>query len=227
MGDPFLIAEDAAIKAYLSGMVVVDEKSAAANGPTGTIKTRPVKVWFGYPDVEVRAQEFPFVTIDLVDIMPANDRQTQGRLHDNNDRGTKAPQNSVHYEYDMPIAYDLIYQLTTYSRHPRHDRAILFQMWNKFPSKYGKLLVKNQLGTESAARSMFVDGFAKRDTFEDGESGNRRLLRNVFTVRLVSEMSPTTAAKVYPVVRDIFISQVPETGNNTYIPSSYTIVTNS
>jgi len=226
MANPFIIAEDEAIKSYLGGMVVADEKSAAANGPTGTIKTRPVKVWFGYPDVEARAQEFPFVTIDLVDIAPANDRQMQGRLHDNDDRGTKAPQNSVHYEYDMPIAYDLIYQLTTYARHPRHDRAILFQMWNKFPSKYGKLSVPNQLGTESSVRSMFVDGFAKRDTFEDAESGNRRLLRNVFTVRLVSEMSPVVAAKVYPVVRDIFITNQP-TVNTTFIPSSYTIVTNS
>lgn len=221
MGNPFLIAEDDALKTYIQGMVVADEKSAATNGPTGTIKTRPVKVWFGFPDVEARAQEFPFVTIDLIDIVPANDRQVQGRLVDNDYRGTIPPVTGFLYEYDYPIAYDLVYQLTTYARHPRHDRAILFQMWNKFPAKYGKLPVKNELGTQTAQRSMFVDGYAKRDTFEDAESGNRRLLRNVFTLRVVSEMTPQTAAERIAVVETVLLNR-PQ--NNTAIPSVYEIL---
>ncbi len=221
MGNPFLIAEDDALKTYLQGMVVADEKSAAANGPTGTIKTRPVKVWFGYPDVEIAAQAFPFVTIDLIDIVPANDRQMQGRLVDNDYRGTITPSAGFIYEYDYPVAYDLIYQLTTYARHPRHDRAILFQMWNKFPAKYGKLPVKNELGTQTAQRSMFVDGYAKRDTFEDAESGNRRLLRNVFTLRVISEMTPSTAIERTRVVDEVVLN-IPQ--NNTSIPSGYQII---
>lgn len=218
MGNPFLIAEDDALKSYLQGMTVVDEKSAATNGPTGTPKTRPVKVWFGFPDVEIAKQDFPYVTIDLVDIIPANDRQVQGRLFDGDYRGTIAPQAGFGYEYDYPVAYDLIYQLTTYSRHPRHDRAILFQMWNKFPAKYGKLLVKNELGTQSSARSMFVDGYVKRDTFDDAESGNRRLLRNVFTLRVVSEMTPQVAAQKTASVEEVMINLPP---NNSSVPSAY------
>lgn len=222
MGSPFIIAEDEAIKNYLQGMVVADEKSAANNGPTGPIKTRPVKVWFGYPDVEARAQEFPFVTIDLIDVVPANDRQVQGKLHDGDYRGTITAVPGLAYEYDYPIAYDLIYQLTTYARHPRHDRAILFQMWNKFPSKYGVLPVSNQLGTEYSKRSMFVDGYAKRDTFEDAESGNRRLLRNVFTLRVVSEMTPATAAAAIPAVTTVNLNL--PVNNQTSIPSVYEIL---
>lgn len=222
MGSPFIIAEDEAIKNYLQGMVVADEKSAANNGPTETIKTRPVKVWFGYPDVEARAQEFPFVTIDLIDVVPANDRQVQGKLHDGDYRGTITAVPGLAYEYDYPIAYDLIYQLTTYARHPRHDRAILFQMWNKFPAKYGVLPVSNQLGTEYSKRSMFVDGYAKRDTFEDAESGNRRLLRNVFTLRVVSEMTPATAAAAIPAVTRVNLNL--PVNNQTYIPSVYEIL---
>ena len=222
MGSPFIIAEDEAIKNYLQGMVVADEKSAANNGPTETIKTRPVKVWFGYPDVEARAQEFPFVTIDLIDVVPANDRQVQGKLHDGDYRGTITAVPGLAYQYDYPIAYDLIYQLTTYARHPRHDRAILFQMWNKFPSKYGVLPVSNQLGTEYSKRSMFVDGYAKRDTFEDAESGNRRLLRNVFTLRVVSEMTPATAAAAIPAVTRVNLNL--PVNNQTSIPSVYEIL---
>ena len=179
MGNPFIVAEDLALKTHLAGLTVSDEKSAA----------RQVKVWFGYPDVEARAQEFPFVTIDLIDILPANDRQNSGVMYDSDYNGTIASAANVFYKYDIPVAYDLVYQVTSYARHPRHDRAIMYQLLNKFPSKFGKLAVPNQLGTETGYRSMFLDGFVKRDAVES-ETGNRRLLRNALSVRVVSEMSP-------------------------------------
>lgn len=210
MGNPFIVAEDLALKTLLQGMVVGDEKTAA----------RPVKVWFGYPDVEVRAQEFPFATIDLIDIVPANDRQNSGYWTDTDNRGTIVPVDSISYKYDIPVAYDLVYQISTYSRNPRHDRALLYQMANKFPSKYGKLAVPNKLGTETAYRSMFLDGFVKRDAV-DGETGNRRTLRNVYTIRVVSEMTPATAAAALVSVTSVTINT---SQNNTYIPSVYEIL---
>jgi hypothetical protein len=179
MGNPFIVAEDLALKTHLAGLTVSDEKSAA----------RQVKIWFGYPDVEVRAQEFPFITIDLIDIVPTTERQNSGVMYDSDYNGTIAPSAGVFYKYDIPVAYDLVYQVTSYARHPRHDRAIMYQLLNKFPSKFGKLAVPNQLGTETGYRSMFLDGFVKRDAVE-GETGNRRLLRNALSVRVVSEMSP-------------------------------------
>jgi len=179
MGNPFIVAEDLALKTHLAGLTVSDEKSA----------TRQVKVWFGYPDVEARAQEFPFITIDLIDILPTTERQNSGVMYDSDYNGTIAPSQNVVYKYDIPVAYDLVYQVTSYARHPRHDRAIMYQLLNKFPSKFGKLAVPNQLGTETGYRSMFLDGFVKRDAVE-GETGNRRLLRNALSVRVVSEMSP-------------------------------------
>lgn len=210
MGNPFIVAEDLALKSLLQGMVVGDEKTAE----------RPVKVWFGYPDVEVRAQEFPFITIDLIDVVPASDRQTSGKMSDPDYRGTVAPEAGITYVFDIPVAYDLVYQVTTYARNPRHDRALLYQMFNKFPSKFGKLAVPNQIGTEIGYRSMFVDGFVKRDAV-DGETGNRRTLRNVYTVRVISEMTPAVAAQRLASVETIVIN-IPE--NNTYIPSVYEIL---
>ena len=210
MGNPFIVAEDLALKSLLQGMVVGDEKTAE----------RPVKVWFGYPDVEVRAQEFPFITIDLIDVVPASDRQTSGKMSDPDYRGTVAPEAGITYVFDIPVAYDLVYQVTTYARNPRHDRALLYQMFNKFPSKFGKLGVPNQIGTEIGYRSMFVDGFVKRDAV-DGETGNRRTLRNVYTVRVVSEMTPAVAGEKLASVETLVIN-LPE--NNTYIPSVYEIL---
>jgi hypothetical protein len=204
MGNPFIVAEDLALKTHLAGITVEDEKIAA----------RQVKVWFGYPDVEVRAQEFPFITIDLIDVIPANERQTSGWWWDNDNQGTQA-NGAGTYGYDVPIAYDLAYQVTSYARHPRHDRAIMYALFNKFPSKFGKLAVPNQLGTETAYRSMFLDGFVKRDAV-DGETGNRRLLRNVLTVRVVSEMSPLEASAI-PLVDEVVLATIPTNPSDFYI----------
>ena len=114
----FILAEDAALKNYLQGMTVADEKAPV----------RPVKVWFGYPDVEVRTQSYPYVVVELVDVVPAHERQISGILYDSDNRGTVTPVEGVVYGYQIPLPYDLVYQITTYSRHPRHDRALLSQM---------------------------------------------------------------------------------------------------
>ena len=131
MGDGFVLAEDAALKGFLQDLVVADAKNS----------NRAVKTWFGYPDVEVRDQTFPFITIDLIDIIPGNDRQTSGYLYDTDYQGTTASVGGELYGYEIPVAYDLIYQVTSYARNPRHDRALINQLLNKFPSKFGHLEV--------------------------------------------------------------------------------------
>jgi len=205
MGNPFIVAEDLAIKTLLAGITVSDDKNA----------TRPVKTWFGYPDIEIRDQAFPFITIDLIDIMPGNDRQTYGILTDDDYQGTIAPASGISYQYVTPVAYDLVYQVTSYCRHPRHDRALMYQLLNKFPSKYGYLTVPNELGTENSIRSMFLDGFVKRDAVT-GETGDRRLLRNVLTVRVLSQMTPAQAATAYKNVEHVSINTT-----TSSIPSGY------
>lgn len=203
MSNGFIIAEDNALKELIKGIKVKDNKN----------QDREVKVWYGYPDVEVRDQSFPYITVDLIDIVPANNRQTYGYLTDNDYQGTIAPQSGYSYKYLIPVAYDLVYQITSWSRHPRHDRALMHALFTKLPSKYGYLIVPNELGTENSSRSMFLDGFVKRDTVES-ETGNRRLLRNVFSVRVVSQMTPIQAATATKQVQQVRI-------NNTtqYIPT--------
>lgn len=179
----FLLAEDTAMKTYLQGIEVSDEADA----------TRPVQVWFGYPDVEIRALTYPFITIDVIDIRQSYERQASGLLYDIDNMGTTPPEPGISYNYLHPIAYDIEYQLTTYARHPRHDRSIVFQMTHKFPGKYGYLPVPNELGTSTAYRHMFLESFIKRDTVEQ-DKGSKRLFRNIYTVRVVSELTPNAVA---------------------------------
>jgi len=202
----FILAEDAALKNYLQDLTVSDEKAPV----------RPVKVWFGYPDVEIRTQSYPYLIIELIDIRVSRERQTSGIFYDSDNRGTIAPVNGVTYRYQVPLPYDLVYQVTSYSRHPRHDRAILFQLQQKFPSQYGTLRITNDLGTETANRHMFLDGFLKRDQIEEG----KRLFRNVYTIRVVSEMTPVNAENALSTVQTVEINRI-----TTDIPDGLTPVT--
>ena len=194
----FILAEDAALKTYLSGVTVSDEKNAS----------RSVKVWFGYPDVEIRTQDFPFITIDLVSMRHATERQTSGELYDGDFMGTKPIVAGQWYNYEVPVAYDLSYQITSYSRHPRHDRAIMYQLSEKFPTMRGVLPVPNDTGTSVAHRHMFLDAMMKSDRAE-GENGNKRILRNIYTVRVVSEMTPSSAPTYTPEVSVIYLNPKP------------------
>lgn len=191
----FILAEDAALKSHLSGITVSDEKNP----------TRPVNVWFGYPDVEIRTQNYPFIIIELIDIQHALDRQQSGIYYDSDRQGTVATQATKLHSYEVPIAYDLIYQVSSYSRHPRHDRALAFQLMSKFPAMRGYLAVPNALGTSTAQRHMFLQEFVKLDRSE-GENGNKRLMRNVYTVRVVSEMTPTTAVSALTQVSSVNVN---------------------
>ena len=177
---PFLLAEDAALKSLLSGMTVIDEKAGGSSTP------RAVQVWYGTPDIELRDQKFPFVTIDLMDIRLAPERQMSGVIYDRDRAGTVVANGTNVYGYEYPLTYDLVYQITSYARHPRHDRSLIQQlMQEKFPGKYAKLGVVSDTGVETTYRHMFLDEFLKRDTVEEG----RRLLRNIFIVRVISELT--------------------------------------
>jgi len=76
------------------------------------------------------------------------------------------------------------------------------------------LVVPNELGTESSRRHMFLDGFTKRDT-ADSDTGNRRLLRNVLTIRVISEMSAEQATA------KLAVSTASVNTTNSNIPSNY------
>lgn len=199
----FILAEDMALKELIKGMTVSDLNNDA----------RPVEVFYSIPDVEIRQQKYPYVTIDLLDIRPANDRQHAGYLTDDDFAGTVAREDGKTYTYYMPVAYDLIYQVSTWSRHPRHDRAIMQQMLRtRFPSKYGKLVVFDDIG-ESVKRSMFLDEFSKLSFVED----NRRVFRNIFTIRVVSEMTPAQA----DWISDKLVEKVNINTITSDIPSSF------
>lgn len=188
----FLLDEDLALRKKLQGIVVEDQR-AQEDG-----KTRPVGVWFGQPDQEIRDQSYPYVTIDMIGINEDFARSM---------RGLVAPPYLVpaelstdqSYLVDMPIPVSIDYQITTYARHPRHDRAIISQLLHSnLLLRFGYLEIPyvDENGDDAVVyRRLDVTGIAKRDVTEQA----KRLFVNAITVRVSSEVVQGTLENLYKV----------------------------
>ncbi|NDH65493.1 MAG: hypothetical protein EBY26_03825 [Microbacteriaceae bacterium] len=188
----FILAEDSALRAYLDDIYVADDKNP----------TRKVGVWFGQPDIEIKQQTFPYITIDLIDVSEATDRAMRGVVEVAYTPGVTDSATPLLMQY--PIPYNLDYQITTYSRQPRHDRSLLnTMMQNKFGHRYRTLHITE----DNTNRSMFLMGMVKRDRTEQ----DRRLFVNALTVRVFSELLPSSAMALAPQVTSVVLT------NNYYV----------
>lgn len=176
---PFLLDEDAGMKALLTeaNLTVVDEKNP----------TRPVKAWFGMPDVEVRNRSYPFLTIDLIAIQEDKPRQRSGAYQHVfqyiPDSFPPAISGQKYVADVPPEAYMLTYQVSSWARNPRHDRQLLYALLNgPLPLRWGQVAV----GSGAAENYRRLDiTVAKRDS-ADGDG--KRLFRNIFTCQMSSEL---------------------------------------
>ena len=216
----FLLAEDEALRDLLLGMTVTDQKQDAS---------RNVGVWFGQPDQELREQKYPYITIDMIDIAEDFTRAMRGKVKPayiqnpptmvQGVQGTQGVQfvqqvtynGTVHnWEIDYPIPVNIDYQITTYSRQPRHDRQILAQLlYTKIPLRFAVLLTgpNTVYGTH---RRLDVLDISKRDVSENG----KRLFVNAITVRISSEIARETFTKLYKV-QNLSITGVTDDEGNT------------
>jgi hypothetical protein len=193
----FLISEDEALRNLLLGMTVVDQKANNDN------TSRSVKVYFGQPDQEIREQSYPYITIDMIDIAEDPARAHRGLVKPeylpnptSSPSGTgtySASTNDWYINYPIPVNID--YQVTTYSRQPRHDRQILAQMLsNKIPMRFAVLEPD-----DGTVRRLDLLDVSKRDVTEQG----KRLFMNAFTVRVSSEITSQTYTQVYKTLKII------------------------
>lgn len=185
----FLLSEDKALRERLQGMKVTDQKADGENS------LRDVGVWFGQPDQEIRSQSYPYVTIELLDVERDPSREHRGKatsdsapyLFTNADINTNQAA-----ELDYPVPVNIDYQVTTFARHPRHDREILASLLDsRLPMRFGILHLD-----DNTVRRLDVLGVTKRDLVEQG----RRLFMNAITVRVSSEIPQGTLKTLYKVL---------------------------
>lgn len=180
----FLLSEDKALREKLQGMTVADQK---ANDQS---ISRKVGVWFGMPDQEIRDQSYPYVTIEMLDISRDMSREHRGYAYDDYLRTDDVQENN-NFKLDMPIPVNIDYQITTFARHPRHDRQIISQLMGyRLPVRSGILGCD-----DGTVRRLDVLQVTKRDQVEQ----NKRLFLNAITVRVSSEIVQGTLQQLYTV----------------------------
>ena len=181
----FLLSEDKALREKLTGMTVTDQKADELG------EARPVGVWFGQPDQEIRSQSYPYVTIDMVDMQRDLEREMRGISTAEYLRPAGLDEDET-FEINLPIPVSIDYQITSYARHPRHDRAIMSQLLSiKLPIRFGTLELD-----DNTVRRLDVLDVSKRDITEQG----KRLFINAITVRVSSEIAPTTYTQLQQVL---------------------------
>jgi len=183
----FIINEDSALKTLLSGLTVSDAGNA----------TRPVAVYYGQPDKDIRQQSYPYITLDLVGVREDTERAHRGSVDltyiPEGFTPNLNPDNGLNQPVNFPIPVDLIYQVSTWSRQPRHDRQIMAKLFapGRLPFRFGQLTIPE----DNTMRRLDVLGFSKRDTTE----GGKRLFSNVYNIRISSELFPDQLSAVYTV----------------------------
>lgn len=222
----FLLAEDEALRNLLKDVIVTDQKA------TGTETPRKVGVWFGQPDQEITAQKYPYMTIDMIDVAEDFARAVRGRIKPayiddptTIDGEAEFDPETQGWDMNFPIPVNIDYQITTYSRQPRHDRQILAQLlYTRLPLRFGTLDTGANDATGTTRRLDVLD-VSKRDVTEQG----KRLFVNAFTVRISSEIAPETYYKMYKALQ-LNVTGPSGTGSQvigreSLTPISYTITT--
>jgi hypothetical protein len=183
----FILSEDKALRERLQGMTVTDQKA------DGTDTPRSVGVWFGQPDQEIRAQSYPYITIDLVGVNRDPQREMRTDYHAPEYLQPADLEDGQAFLVSEIIPMNLDYQITSYARHPRHDRAILSQLMGvKLPIRFGALDID-----DNTVRRLDVLDVSKRDSVEQA----KRLFVNAITVRVSSEIPLGSLQQLYEVLQ--------------------------
>jgi hypothetical protein len=183
----FLLSEDKALREALQGMVVTDQKAE------GEEVNRPVGVWFGQPDQEIRAQNYPYVTIEMLSVTRDPSREVRGIVAPEYLKPENLDEENFGFKTHYPIPVMIDYQITTFARHPRHDRQIIAQLvYERLPLRFGVLQLD-----DGTVRRLDVMDVSKRDKTEQA----KRLFVNTVTVRVSSEVLQGQITEVQKVLQ--------------------------
>jgi hypothetical protein len=191
----FLLAEDEALKSYLTGITVPGRESGDPYERVG--------VWFRWPQSE-RQIRYPFITIDAITAEPAYEL-----FHSNHIEPTKGlyrpsvspslpppPGGWAIQDYGILnyLPFRLVYQVAVFSRHNLHDRYLrsIFAT-DVFPQRPFWIACD----ADHTWRRTELIGYANTDQSETSESGTKRIFRKVYTISMLAEVPQTRFLDTY------------------------------
>lgn len=195
----FLFAEDNAIKTRLRNVFVVDDKKPE----------RKIDVFFGMPD-DQKEKVYPYATINLLDIVHATYRQeSERKYYYTNDQnipaGVRGNYTSLNYYPSMHteaellalagtegflsteqfVPVDLLYQVTTFSRDPRHSRQLMGLMLRRVtPFRRGFI----EIPEDGTIRRFDLLDYRIADILDQEAGYKKRVFRNIFTLSMSAEI---------------------------------------
>jgi len=177
---PWLLAEDEAIKEQFSGWTVTGREGQEI----------PVKAFFSWPEKEIIERRVPFITVDLVGIERAAEREHRGLV----DYTQMAYE---HYGYpevngetdalitDLPVPYDLTYQVTAHCFFAQHDRELMAKILTYcIRDRYASVIAAN---TNRRVTILSTSPLSGRDEH------NRRIFRQAIVLQIPSEIPEPVA----------------------------------
>jgi hypothetical protein len=201
----FLLAEDEALKARLTGLSVTDDRN----------QHRPIQVFFRYPESETE-RTYPFITIEMLDIVHAKNRQHSELelVYYNTAGGASAPvgasamPNAMNYwpstSSDFSnitnknsfqvltsnefVPVDLLYQVSTFTRSALHDRQLSAMMLTKiFPFRRGSI----HIPADNTDRRLDLLDWSTADLLDPEAGYRKRIFRKVYTLQMSAELPST------------------------------------
>lgn len=229
----FLRAEDAALKRRVSQMAVTDDRNVE----------RVCSVFFRYPH-DVTEKAYPFITIDLLGINHATDRQVSETTYyyASDTTGMSAGQakrysNDLTYypsTLDTPalaaltpagkftstesfVPVSLMYQVTSYCRSQDHDRQLTALMLRRvFPFRRGFI----EIPEDGTMRRLDLMSWSTSNILDQESAYTKRIFRKVYTLQMTAEIpasdltSTTRATSIHPTI-NVENHSLP-TANNHY-----------
>lgn len=191
----FLFAEDEAVKVRFSNLTVTDDRNAS----------RPVQVFFRYPEGETE-RHYPFITLELIDIVYARNRQhshLDQYAYKEGDPFADMP-NAVQYypsqgvitvpedvEYLRTTEYvpvDLLYQVSTFCRSAMHDRQLNSKiLYDRAPFRYNSIYIP----ADNTSRRFDLLDWTTADLLDPEAGYRKRIFRKIYTMQMSAEL-PTT-----------------------------------
>lgn len=192
----FLLAEDAAVKARFSGLTVSDDRNGS----------RPVQVFFRYPEGDTE-RIYPFITIEMLDIVQATERQhSEVTIYASTSSAASAQfsgpmameywpsQASGFTQYASMgpvvkanefIPVDILYQVSTYARSALHDRQLTAQMLHSYARmRWGYIDVP----ADNTIRRFDLLDWVTADLLDPEAGYRKRIFRKVYTLKMSAEI---------------------------------------
>jgi len=229
----FIRAEDAAIKRRIANIPVTDDRKSQ----------RICDVFFRYPH-DVTEKSYPFLTIDLLNINHATDRQQSETTYYNvSDTSRMTAAQAAWYRDDLayyPSTYthdqldaltpagsfmstdsfvpvDLMYQVTSYARSQDHDRQITNTMLRRItPFRRGFI----DIPEDGTIRRLDLLNWSSSNLLDVEAAYTKRIFRKVFTLRMnaeipASDLSLTNSVWAFKPTLNVE-NHSPPTANNNY-----------